>query len=126
MAKKTTRRVGLRELLRPQYLYLLDVCREISSLASTIRRQASLLINVHLNRTDIIPQFPSIDQQSFCNFAQGKFLVEYAPENVDNSPERRQLDDTYQTYFDQYFTDDAGTEKISNLSAKIRAYNFVL
>lgn len=123
MAKKTTRRIGLRELLRPQYLYLLDVCREISSLASTIRRQASLLINVHLNRTDIIPQFPSIDQQSFFNFAQGKFLAEYAPENVDNSPERRQLDDTYQTYFDQYFTDDAGADKISNLSAQIRAYN---
>lgn len=63
--------------MRPEFAYLQKVFQEIAVVASFLRRQASLLINVYLSQNDA--QLPADNLQSFYEYAQGMFLEAFDP-----------------------------------------------
>lgn len=121
MPPQQTIKTGLIAIIRPEFQHLVPVIREIAVAASFVRRQASLLINVHLNKENTALPTETEKLQSYFTFAQGLFMDTFRPTAL--TPDKEALQQTYNEVFRSYFSGPNGISKPSVLSSQIRDYN---
>jgi hypothetical protein len=121
MPRQQTIKTGLISILRPEFQHLVPVIRELAVAASFVRRQASLLINVHLNKENTTLPTETEKLQSYFSFAQGLFMDDFSPRVM--TPDKEALQQTYNNVFNGYFSGRNGISKPSILSSQIRDYN---
>jgi hypothetical protein len=122
--RKKTIRTGLLGILRTEYQHLQELFRETAVVASVLRRQASLLINVYLNEDGAL--LPTQHLQSFFEYAQRLFQANFHPRQYAMTAEKRALKVVYDRVFAAHFANSDtpnNIEKPPFCPSQIRAFN---